>query len=778
MKSSRQRVSATEAASRDVRSIIFWTSLALLALVPLAFSTTVHRMFTLPKFALLLVGAAALAGLMGLMTLPQSGGGLRALRSRHVILVCLYVGAMAVSSIFGIAPRVALCGSFENLMGLMTRIGFLICCLSLIIGIGNARARLQAMLWAITLTGLIVATYAFAQFFGRDPFMSASLYTYDSAAGRIVRVISTLGHADYLGNFLLYTTPVSAAVALASRGRERLLALITVALSILVIIFSGTRGAIVGLLVGAGAFALTAISSKESTLVLRNRQTRRRAAVAALIVIAVVILIVLNPASRNLVARARVALAEGTSGSGRTLLWRDSLPMLPAYGLVGCGSEGFRRAFLPYKSKELAELAPQTNNESSHDAYLDAAISYGLPGAILYVAVLASALALLVRARRRAADKEMKITCAGILSALVAVTIHNVFIFDQISTGLYFFAFAALAQAAFNVATAAAQTAASDSGQSERTLKPDAATSLPSRWRTGAIAFAGLIVLFAALWYALALLRADTEMRRSYAAAGAGDFAGALAAGQRAANSVDPTGAYQFELARSLALFADYAQARLNVTNISKAEADRLTAARAAAISEARAAAQASLAHTLTPDSSYMLLAYLAWLSGDQTKLRDYATEALKLDPYFANAHWLMAEALLMEGNAPDAQREADAALELNPYSREARQAFKRARGDEDETKQTVEGLLAQARNYTGKGRMHKARRRLLLALQQSSGNCLECHRQLAQIYEAEEQMGKAIAEWQAVVAQASERAIIEQAQSRIEMLKQKAAGR
>jgi Tfp pilus assembly protein PilF len=172
-----------------------------------------------------------------------------------------------------------------------------------------------------------------------------------------------------------------------------------------------------------------------------------------------------------------------------------------------------------------------------------------------------------------------------------------------------------------------------------------------------------------------------------------------------------------------------------------------------------------------------MLLAYLAWLSGDQTKLRDYATEALKLDPYFANAHWLMAEALLMEGNAPEARREAEAALEINHYSREARQAFKRARGDDDEAKQTIEGLLAQAHDYASKGMMRKARRRLSRALQQSSGNCLECHRALALVYEAEERTEKAIAEWQAVAAQASDRAIIEQAQSRIEMLKQKAAG-
>jgi O-antigen ligase/tetratricopeptide (TPR) repeat protein len=776
MKPSPKHVSVRKKTEHDLRDIVFWASLAVLALVPLAFSAAVQQTFTLPKFAVLLVGAAALAGLLGLMALAQSDGRWRAIRSTHVMIVCFYVGAMAVSTQFGVAPRVALFGSLENMMGLMTRACFLICFLGLIVGIGGARARLQQTLWAITITGLLIALYGFAQFFGRDPFLSADLYTFNSSAGRMMRVIGTLGHADYLGNFLLYTTPVSAAAALATQGRERVLALIATLLSVTVMIFSGTRGAIAGLIVGALVFALMALWRKEPSRVWLNHRTLWRVAATMAIIIAGIVLIAVNPASRNIGARARSVLAEGASGAGRTLQWRDSLPMLSAYALVGCGPEGFRRAFLPYKSKELATLAPQVNSESPHNAYLDAAISYGLPGAVLYVAIIISALALLVRARRHVDDREMKVTFIGILSAFVAVATHNIFIFDQIPTGLYFFAFAALAQAAFNVATAVAPTPASGTERNESLLKPDAAKP-PSRWRTGAVAIAGLAVFVAASWYALALLRADAELRRSYAAASAGDFEGALASGRRAANGVDPTGAYQFEMARSLTLFADYAQARLNVMNISKAEADRLMAARAIAINEAMAAAQRSLAHTLTPDSSYMLLAYLAGLAGDQAKLRNYASEALRLDPYFANAHWLMAEAWLMEGDTPEARREAETALEINPYSREARRVFNQTRGDNDVAKQTVEGLREQARDYTSRGKMRKARRRLLRALQQSGGNCLECHRALAQIYEAEERTEKAIAEWQAVAAQASDQAVIEQARSHIEILKPKTAG-
>ena len=56
-------------------------------------------------------------------------------------------------------------------------------------------------------------------------------------------MIGTLGHADYLGNFLLYTTPPSVAFALVSRGKARWFALLAAMLSIVAIICSGTRGA-------------------------------------------------------------------------------------------------------------------------------------------------------------------------------------------------------------------------------------------------------------------------------------------------------------------------------------------------------------------------------------------------------------------------------------------------------------------------------------------------------------------------------------------------------
>lgn len=741
------------------RSAAFRLSLSLLVAVPLSFSTIVHRIFSLPKFAILLAGSSALALLLGLIALdPARRGELRMLRSKHVLIVSLYFVAVTVSTVFGVAPMASLFGSFENQMGLITRFCFLIVFLSLIVGIGNSQTRFRQTVWVVSLTGLAVAVYAFIQFFGRDPFLSSALYTFDSVAGPVVRVVGTMGHADYLGNFLLYTTPLNVALAVATQGRVRMLALIATAVSVAAIIFSGTRGAALGLVAGGIVFFVLQFRAVRVTF---NRRTAQRAAIALAIILGAIVMISFNPASRNITARAISAIKEGATGAGRTVLWRDSAKMIPGFALTGCGPEGFRKAFLAHKSKEIAQLAPRINDESAHNSYLDAAISYGLPGGLLYVAIIASSFTLLIRARRSATDQGTRVIITGLLSSLVAVAAHNFFIFDQIPTGLYFFALVALAQSALSVATLS-----SEKPRMSAAKQP----ALSLRWSDRAVIIIGLALVIAAVWYAVSLMKADYELNKSFASASAGDYENTVKHGARAVESLDLTGAYNFQYARALALYADRTG--------SATEAGKMMATRMSAINLAITQARKSLDHTLTPDSSCLLLAYLALLSGNTPDLRGWATEALKWDQYYSGAHWLMAEAYLAEGNLEEAKREAGIALDINPNSPEAVSALKRARGVKETAQQTIQELLARGQDDANHGRMKKARKKIAHALRKARGQCPDCHRALASIYEASREYDRAMAELRSFIEQSADRAAREEAQSRIELLKQKAAAK
>src|SRR5262249_16309134 len=146
-------------------------------------------------------------------------------RSWQVGLILLYLLSVAVSSFFGTAPYVSVLGSFEIQMGLVTHLCFFACFIALVIGIGDKPARFRTVAWAMALPGLLIALYALAQSAAFDPLVPPRLYTYGSGSERIIRAVGTLGHADFLGNFLLYTTPLCAALGIASAGRARRIAL-------------------------------------------------------------------------------------------------------------------------------------------------------------------------------------------------------------------------------------------------------------------------------------------------------------------------------------------------------------------------------------------------------------------------------------------------------------------------------------------------------------------------------------------------------------------------
>src|SRR5215471_4423115 len=112
------------------QSTVFWLSIALLAAVPLTIATNIHRTYSLPRFALLLVGSSILLPLL-IVVLGGSRRHLARLKSRQVSLVCLYMLAVAISSSFGAAPYVSILGSFENQMGVVTHLCFLVCFLGL-----------------------------------------------------------------------------------------------------------------------------------------------------------------------------------------------------------------------------------------------------------------------------------------------------------------------------------------------------------------------------------------------------------------------------------------------------------------------------------------------------------------------------------------------------------------------------------------------------------------------------------------------------------------------
>ncbi len=794
MGKTRKRTLPVNIEQSSVEKLSFYLTLALLVLVPLTLSPLVYTKYSLPKFVVLLVGSSFLLLLLALDQRKPSAVGLAPpglFRSGLGRIVCLYFIAVGISTAFGANPIGSLFGSTFNNMGLLTLLSCFIVFITLIRAGGTSEKRLRAILLTIAGTGLVVAIYAVAQSFGIEPFVSRTIYTFPSKAGPIVRVCSTLGHSNYLGNFLLYTTLTTAAFGFAERGLMRLLAIAATGLSIAAIAFSGTRGSWIGMVAGIAVFAILELKNRPVAVFL----TKRRLLGAAAAIVVLGGLVVLSPASRSAAARVRELMSEGVSSSGRVLLWRDSLKMVSSFPIIGCGPEGFRKAFLGYKSRELARVSPRANNENPHDAYLGAALSYGLVGAGLYVAMIVLAFVFLVRARRRVREPTWRIVITGMVSSFAAVIVHNIFIFDQVATALYFFAFLALAQVTKNVVEAQKDksNAGKISAQSDSNTQAKKTGQASQTRRTGrrplGVALAGACVVVS-IWYSAGLISSETAYKDLLSPANPVDYDGLVRFGDRITSSPLPTGAYDYLFARAV---DDFIRKLPGAEQQSPNSGVDFNAVRAQARALAIEHVEKSLADTFTPELNYSLLGTLALASGDVNKLRSAATAAVHSDPNNYLTHWLMAEAYMAGGENGRAANEAEIALNIYPASLEAASTLARARGlnpaDEESAaiallaqarnarpnlKLNAEELVEAARKFSRAGKLRKARIKLVTAIGRANGPCPDCHRELAILLEKLGRGLESIAEWEAFIEQSPDRAAVEQARAHIEELRAK----
>jgi len=263
-------------------------------------------------------------------------------------------------------------------------------------------------------------------------------------------------------------------------------------------------------------------------------------------------------------------------------------------------------------------------------------------------------------------------------------------------------------------------------------------------------------------------------MKSAMLSARAGDFEGLVAYGERASRSFEPTGAYNLQFARALALYADSIPANAEQALPQNPRSEKPGIKRTQAIEAAVDQAQRSLQHTLTPDAGYVLLAYLAFAQGDNSKLHAYAAKAIDWDPNYFNARWLMADALLAEGDRDGAAAHAPIALRLCPASSEARSVLSRARGESPLISPRIQGLVERARSLSERRNFDKAEDLLQRAIRDAKGPCPICHRQLALTYEEAGRYKDAIGEWEMVALGSSNQEEIGQARVRIEALRNK----
>jgi O-antigen ligase len=168
------------------------------------------------------------------------------------------------------------------------------------------------------------------------------------------------------------------------------------------------------------------------TLALGNRQlnwvagARRRQAGAAGVVAALVLGgFVFLPSDKLILRFAEIASVEGLTAEGRLELWAETIPLIKAYPLFGCGLGGYETAVSKFKVSH-----PLVTDDYAHNDYLQLLAELGLVG-FLIVAVPAFSVvsASLKKAvvPRNQEERYLAVACAA---ALAAILLHSLVDFN------------------------------------------------------------------------------------------------------------------------------------------------------------------------------------------------------------------------------------------------------------------------------------------------------------------------------------------------------------
>jgi O-antigen ligase len=395
-------------------------SAAVAALIPLLILPGALFYFDVtPKVIVLLVGAAAALALGGLRKHELNPRALFASLPGRGLLIALAALeiSLLLSTLTSSHPGIAWNGGTWRRFGAIegSALILLMCFIR--------PSHIRSLLRAVALGGIMAALYGILQYFGWDPWQPAAAYRAGEDVFTIVRSPSTLGHADYFATYLVHVVFFGVALALVEqRGFWKAGGIAAAALGVMAIVLSGTRGAALGLLIGA------------ALLIVRMRPAfGARQFVSAFVILVAAIAFYASPVGARLRARVHWSL-EDTRGGARLWLWRDSLRMAEERPLTGYGPDNFLSEFPRFQSIELARAYPDFYHESPHNIFLDALTTQGALGMLGLAGLVVAGL----WAGRLAGPEHARLA-HPLTAALAAALVSNQFNAFTIATAFYFY---------------------------------------------------------------------------------------------------------------------------------------------------------------------------------------------------------------------------------------------------------------------------------------------------------------------------------------------------
>ncbi|HVM59104.1 MAG TPA: O-antigen ligase family protein, partial [Candidatus Paceibacterota bacterium] len=410
--------------SDDVaKQIARWTALAALFLIPLT-PLLVSSSFFFPfitgkafYFRILVEIAVAAWAVLALLDTAY-----RPRFSWAGAAVLAFVLWMLVADAFAVNAVKAFWSNFERMEGwvlLVHLLGFFFAASSVL------RVEKKWRLWFLTSLGVavLVSIHALLQLAGSLPIHQGS-----------TRIDSSFGNSAYLAIYLLFNTFLAGWLALTEkRAWLKWLLLAFAVVEAVLVFFTETRGTVLGLVGGLLLAALlTALTAGK-----RARQYATGGVILIVVLAGSFYLARSSALVQDNHVLQRIASISLSQGEVRFTIWGMAWQGFLERPVTGWGQEGFNYVFNQYYNPSL--YTQEAWFDRAHNAFIDWLEAGGLPAFLLYLSLFATAVWLLWKSSELSRAERIALT-----AALAGYACHNLFVFDNLYSYVYFFAILAL----------------------------------------------------------------------------------------------------------------------------------------------------------------------------------------------------------------------------------------------------------------------------------------------------------------------------------------------
>ncbi len=330
-----------------------------------------------------------------------------------------------LATIFGISPYKSFWSSFERMEGFWGFWHYFV--YFLMLGSLFKKDDWKKFFYVSLSASFIATIYAFFQFLGK-----LDVHQGDT------RLDATMGNATYLAIYLVIHIFLFLFFLFTEFKNKNVwfkLGIYFVIFSQLFIVYkTATRGAIIGLVVGSFIFFVI------NALWGSGKLKKISPVFISLIILTPILFWLVKDAnfvrnSETLSRFASISLEETTTQS-RFIIWNMAYQAWKENPVLGWGPESFVYVFSKYYNPQLWRQEPWFDR--AHNVFLDWLTSAGILGLLFYLGLFVASFYVISRLYKR---KDLDARSVGLFLGLItAYFIHNIFVFDNFTSYILFFA--------------------------------------------------------------------------------------------------------------------------------------------------------------------------------------------------------------------------------------------------------------------------------------------------------------------------------------------------